>query len=325
VASVSQPTVPVCYRHPTRETYLRCSRCDRPICPDCMNDAAVGHHCPECAREGRRTQRPARTAFGGTMAGQHGHVTKTLIGINILVAVLAIALGGAQAVAGGAWGGLLGGSTTLHFWGGMVVGNPGVTIAYTDPAGQVLGTAAGVVNGDYYRMITSMFLHYGLFHLLLNMWALWVVGGVLEPLLGRARFLALYLISGLGGSVAVYLTAGIGIDLFNRPLFGELSTLTAGASGAVFGLFGAFYVILRRLGRDTSMITMILVINIIFTFTVPAISVAGHMGGLVTGALVAAGLAYAPRQHRTPVQVATIGVIAVLLVALTLARTVALT
>jgi membrane associated rhomboid family serine protease len=84
-------------------------------------------------------------------------------------------------------------------------------------------------------------------------------------------------------------------------------------------------VILRRLGRDTSMITMILVINIIFTFTVPAISVAGHMGGLVTGALVAAGLAYAPRQHRTPVQVATIGVIAVLLVALTLARTVALT
>jgi membrane associated rhomboid family serine protease len=320
---VSQPTVPVCYRHPARETYLRCSRCDRPICPDCMTDAAVGHHCPECAREGRRTQRQARTPFGGTLAGQHGHVTKTLIGINVAVAVLALIIGGVRALGGGAWGGLLGGSTVLHVWGGLVVGVSGAEIPYGQND-QLLGTAAGVVNGDYYRLLTSMFLHYGIFHLLLNMWALWVVGGVLEPLLGRARFLALYLISGLGGGVAVYLTAGMDIILFNRPLFGGFTTLTAGASGAVFGLFGAFYVILRRMGRDTSMITMILVINIIFTFTVPAISVAGHLGGLLTGALLAAGLAYAPRQHRTPIQVATLTGVAVLLIVLTLARTAAL-
>jgi membrane associated rhomboid family serine protease len=276
-----------------------------------MHDAAVGHQCPECAHEGRSGVRSTRTAFGGTLAGQHGHVTKTLIGVNVAVAVLAMVIGGARAVAGGGLGGLLGGSTSLHVWGGMVVGFPGAT--------------DGVVNGDYYRMITSMFLHYGIFHLLLNMWALWVVGGVLEPLLGRARFLALYLISGIGGSVAVFLTAGVDVVIFNRQLFGGLDTLTAGASGAVFGLFGAFYVFLRRMGRDTSMITMILVINIIFTFTVPAISVAGHLGGLGTGLLVALALAYAPRRHRTRVQAITVSAVAVLLVVLTLARTAALT
>jgi membrane associated rhomboid family serine protease len=276
-----------------------------------MHDAAVGHQCPECAHEVRSSVRSTRTAFGGTLAGQHGHVTKTLIGVNVAVAVLAMVIGGARAVAGGGLGGLLGGSTSLHIWGGMVVGFPGAT--------------DGVVNGDYYRMITSMFLHYGVFHLLLNMWALWVVGGVLEPLLGRARFLALYLISGIGGSVAVYLTAGVDLVMFNRQLFGGLDTPTAGASGAVFGLFGAFYVFMRRMGRDTSMITMILVINIIFTFTVPAISVAGHLGGLGTGLLVALALAYAPRRHRTRVQAITVSAVAVLLVVLTLARTAALT
>jgi membrane associated rhomboid family serine protease len=289
-----------------------------------MNTAAVGQHCPECAGAGRRTQRSARTIFGGTLAGQHGHVTKALIAINVGVAVLAAIVGGGQAIAGGAWGGLLGGSTPLHYWGALVAGEPAVTIAYTNNSGQVVATADGVVNGDYYRLLTSMFLHYGIFHLLLNMWALWVVGGVLEPLLGRVRFLALYLISGLGGSVAVYFTAGMDAELFGRPVFGELSSATAGASGAVFGLFGAFYVVLRRMRRDTSGITVILAINLIFTLTVPGISVAGHLGGLVTGALVALGLAYAPRQQRTAVQVAAIGGMAVLLVVLTLVRTASL-
>lgn len=291
-----------------------------------MHEAAVGQHCPECAAEGRRGPgvRTARTAFGGTLAGQHGHVTKALIGINVGVAVLAAIVGGSQALGGGSWGGLLGAGTPLHHWGALVVGESGVTIAYTD-GGEVVGTAGGVVNGEYYRLVTSMFLHYGIFHLLLNMWALWVVGGVLEPLLGRARFLALYLIGGLGGSVAVYLTAGLDLELLGRPLFGGLTTATAGASGAVFGLFGAFYVVLRRLRRDTSAITVILVINLIFTLTVPGISVAGHLGGLVTGALVAFGLAYAPRQHRTAIHVATVAGMAVLLIALTLARTAALT
>jgi membrane associated rhomboid family serine protease len=289
-----------------------------------MNTAVVGQHCPECARAGRRTQRSARTVFGGTLAGQHGHITRALIAVNVGVAVLAAIVGGSQAIAGGAWGGLLGGSTPLHYWGALITGESGVTIAYTNDNGQVVATATGVVNGDYYRLLTSMFLHYGIFHLLLNMWALWVVGGVLEPMLGRARFLALYLISGLGGSVAVYFTAGMDAELLGRPVFGELSSATAGASGAVFGLFGAFYVVLRRLRRDTSGITVILAINLIFTLTVPGISVAGHLGGLVTGALVALGLAYAPQKQRTAVQVGTIAGVAVLLIVLTLVRTAAL-
>lgn len=323
---MTQATDPVCYRHPSRITYLRCSRCDKPICPDCMNTAVVGQHCPDCARAGRRTQRSARTVFGGTLAGQYGHITIALIGINVGVAVLAAIVGGTQAVAGGAWGGLLGGSTPLHYWGAMVPGVPGDTITYVTNDGQVLGTASGVVNGDYYRLLTSTFLHYGVFHLLLNMWALWVVGGVLEPLLGRIRFLAMYLVSGLGGSVAVYLTSGMDLQLFgDRPLFGDIESLTAGASGAVFGLFGAFYVVLRRLRRDTSGITVILAINLIFTFTVSGISVAGHLGGLAVGALAAFGLAYAPRERRTMIQVATVGGIAVLLIALTLLRTALLT
>lgn len=292
-----------------------------------MNTAAVGQHCPECAGAGRRSQRPVRTIFGGTLGGQHGHVTKILIGINVGVAVLAVVIGGTQAIGGGGMGGLLGGNTPLHFWGAMVAGFPGEATTYVDErTREVLGSAAGVVNGDYYRLLTSTFLHYGIIHLLLNMWALWVVGGALEPLLGRVRFLALYLISGLGGSLAVYLTAGMDLELFgDRPLFGDLGTLTAGASGAVFGLFGAFYVVLRRMRRDTSGITVLLLINLIFTLTVPGISVAGHLGGLVTGALAALGLAYAPRERRTAIQVATIGGIAVALVVLTLVRTATLT
>jgi len=320
---VTQATDPVCYRHSNRVTYLRCSRCDRPICPACTNDAAVGQHCPECAGGGRSGQRQGRTAFGGTLAGQHGHVTMTLIGINVAVAVLAAIVGGMEAIGGGAWGGLLGGNTPLHYWGALVAGEHGFTIPYGDEQGRLVATADGVVNGEYYRLLTSMFLHYGIFHLLLNMWALWVVGGVLEPLLGRVRFLALYLVSGLGGSVAVYLTAGSDVELFGRSMFGSLATPTAGASGAVFGLFGAFYVVMRRLGRDTSAITTILVINLIFTFTVSGISVAGHLGGLVTGALVAFGLAYAPRQRRTAVQLLTVGGAAVILAVLTVLRTVA--
>src|SRR5438128_2738807 len=94
-------TVPVCFRHPSRETYIRCTRCDRPICPDCMNEASVGHQCPECVAEGRRSQRPARTAFGGSVAGRDAVVTKTLVGINVVVALLSFVTGGIGSVAGG--------------------------------------------------------------------------------------------------------------------------------------------------------------------------------------------------------------------------------
>ena len=210
-------------------------------------------------------------------------------------------MGGTKAIFGGGWGGLLGSGTDLHVWGAM--------LGYW-PEGLSM-PLNGVAAGEWYRLFTGMFLHYGLLHLALNMFAVWVVGGVLEPLLGRLRFLALYLLSGLGGSVAVYLFAA--------------HTLTAGASGAVFGLFAAFFILLRRMGRDTSMITGILVINLLLTVLLPGISVAGHLGGLVTGALVALGLAYAPRRHRDAFQALALVAVAAALLTLTLLQTAALT
>jgi membrane associated rhomboid family serine protease len=297
--SESPQTVPVCYRHPGRETYVRCTRCDRPICPDCMRDAAVGHQCPECVAEGLRTQRPARTAFGGGAAGRAGYVTKTLIGLNVLMMLLSIASAGGGGIAGGGLGGLMGGQTPLTLWGSVL------------PYAIYDGALHGVADGEYYRLVTAMFLHYGVLHLLLNMWALWVLGRSLETALGPLRFAALYLVAGLGGNVAAYWLSAE-------------NTTSAGASTAIFGLFAALFVIMRRLGRDTSAVIPILVINLIFTFTVPSISIAGHLGGMVTGGALALVLAYAPRTRRTLVQSVGIGAIVVLLLALVVARTVAL-
>ncbi|MBM0232826.1 rhomboid family intramembrane serine protease [Micromonospora sp. STR1_7] len=297
--SESPPTTPVCYRHPGRETYVRCTRCDRPICPDCMREASVGHQCPECVNEGRRTVRPARTAFGGGTAGRHGYVTKGLIALNVLLMLLSIASdrGGDAAVGGSGFGGLMGGSTPLTNW-GSVLG-----LAFFPD-----GTLGGIAEGQWYRLVTAMFLHYGVIHLLLNMWALWVLGRSLEANLGPLRFGALYLIAGLGGNVAAY-------------LFSAQNSATAGASTAVFGLFAALIIIERKLGRDISQVIPILVINLVFTLTVPGISIPGHLGGLVVGAAMSLVLAYAPRGRRTLVQVAGGAVILLILLALTLFRT----
>nr|WP_218908026.1 rhomboid family intramembrane serine protease [Micromonospora jinlongensis] len=264
-----------------------------------MRDASVGHQCPECVNEGRRSVRPARTAFGGGTAGRHGYVTKTLIAVNALLLLLSIASarGGDAAMGGSGFGGLMGGSTPLTEW-GAVLGR-----AYLSDY-----TLGGIAEGQWYRLVTAMFLHYGVLHLLLNMWALWVLGRSLEANLGRVRFAALYLIAGLGGNVAAY--------LFSSP-----RAATVGASTAVFGLFAALIIIERKLGRDISRIIPILVINLVFTLAVPGISIPGHLGGLVVGALMALVLAYAPRGRRTLVQVAGGAIILVVLLALVLFRT----
>jgi membrane associated rhomboid family serine protease len=245
-----------------------------------MNAASVGHQCPECVAEGRRTQRPARTAFGGSVAGRDGSVTRVLIGINVLAMVISVITGGATAVAGGGWGGLLGQSTPLTDW-GSVIGYA----TYGPYETEVHGVAAG----EWYRLITAMFLHYGVLHLLMNMYALWILGRELEARLGRLRFAALYLLAGLGGNVAAY--------LFSAPY-----AATAGASTAVFGIMAATFVVLKRLNLSVAPILPIIVINVLFTFVVANISVAGHLGGLAVGAIVAAILAYAPRRHRNLVQ-----------------------
>ncbi len=252
---------PVCYRHPDRETYVRCTRCERPICPDCMRSASVGFQCPECVAEGARGVREARTTFGGRLTGNTSRVSLTIVGLNVAVYLLGLLLQGSRDLA-------------LDFGNlaGPVVFEPG-------------GALQGVAEGQYYRLFTAAFLHAGTLHILLNMFALAQLGPTLESALGRVRFLTLYLLSALGGSTLSYLVSDPG-------------TLGVGASGAIFGLFGAYYVIVRRLGGETRSIVVLLVINLVITFSVPIIDWRAHVGGLVTGAAVAVAFAYAPRGPR---------------------------
>jgi membrane associated rhomboid family serine protease len=222
-----------------------------------MRAAAVGHQCVECVQEGARTVRQPRTQFGGRERAGMPVVTYALIAINVLTFILQISMGDLE--------------KQLALW---------------PPA---------VADGQLYRLVTSAFVHYGATHLLLNMWALYVVGPPLEMLLGRLRFGALYALSGLGGSVLVYLLT--------------LNTATAGASGAVFGLFGAAFVVAKRLNLNMQWVAAVIVINLVFTFVAPLVSKQliswqGHVGGLVTGGLVAAAYVYAPREHRNVIQAA---------------------
>lgn len=272
------PQTPTCYRHPDRPTYVRCTRCNRFICPDCMHSAAVGHQCVDCVGAAARTVRPVRTQFGARpQRSAVPVVTYVLIGINLLMFVLQMSSSGLE--------------RALALW---------------PPA---------VADGDLYRLLTSAFLHFGTAHIAFNMLALYFVGPPLEMALGRLRFSALYLLSALGGSVLVYLLT--------------LNALTAGASGAVFGLFGATFVVGRKLNMDVRGVVAIIVLNLVFTFVYPLISSQniswqGHVGGLVTGAVVAAAYAYAPRQQRNLVQAGATVALVVLFVALIWWRTIEL-
>lgn len=235
-----------------------------------MRSAAVGHQCVECVNEGAKSVRAPRTQFGGVQRAGAPLLTYALIAVNVVMFVLQMASGNLE--------------QELTLWA------PGVA-----------------VHDQYYRLVTSMFLHYGVMHLLFNMWALYVVGPPLEAWLGRLRFGVLYALAGLGGSVLVYLLS-------------PLNSATAGASGAIFGLFGAIFVVARQLRLDVRAIGAVVVINLVFTFVGPAlgagaISWQGHIGGLVTGALVAAAFGYAPRERRNTVQAAVSVAFAVLFAA----------
>jgi membrane associated rhomboid family serine protease len=222
-----------------------------------MRDAAVGHQCEECVRDGAKSVRQPRSAFGGRQLGAKPVITYALIAINVVMFVLQTMSSGLQS--------------------DLVLFSP------------------AVADGDLYRLATSAFMHYGVTHLLFNMYALFVVGPALEMALGRLRFTGLYALSALGGSVLVYLLS-------------PLNAATAGASGAVFGLFGATFVVGKRLNLDVRWVVGLIVLNLAFTFVIPAlggqnISWQGHIGGLVTGAVVAAAYAYAPRERRTLIQI----------------------
>ncbi|HEX6922104.1 MAG TPA: rhomboid family intramembrane serine protease [Actinomycetes bacterium] len=275
-----------CYRHPEREAHIRCTRCNRRICPDCMVAASVGFQCPECVRQGNKGVRRGRTVFGGAVTGDPGYVTKVLIAVNALMWLVQIGAGS---------------SFERRLW---LIGGP-----VFDP---VLMEQVGVADGESYRLLTAAFLHGGLLHLALNMYALYLFGPPLEGALGRVRFIALYFISALGGSAVSY--------AFSNP-----AQPSVGASGAIFGLLGAFLVVSRRMGRDTTGVLILLAINFVYGLLVPRIDWHAHLGGLITGVLTAVAFAYAPKVGRTAVQ--TGGVLGVLaaVVVVVVWRTAALT
>ena len=256
---MSEPVVDranFCYRHPDRQSYILCQRCGRTICPECQTQAPVGVVCPECMRAQRasapRTKPAVLTKVRSAADRGAPVVTYALIGITLAIFVLQLIPG----------------------------------LAITD---RLLYAGVYSLPGNFepWRMLTSVFVHSTglLFHVLLNMYTLWIFGQLLEGLLGRWRFLSLYLIAGLGGSV--------GVLWLGDPRMGVV-----GASGAIFGLMGAFLVIQRRLGGQTTQLFVLLGINLVIGF-VPGFNIAwqAHLGGLVVGALV--GLIYIETRKRS--------------------------
>jgi membrane associated rhomboid family serine protease len=238
-----------------------------------MRSAPVGHQCPDCIQEGARSVRQPTTAFGGRAVGKPW-VTYVLIALNVVMFVLQKANADVQ--------------QQLILWPNG--------IAFRD---------------EYYRLVTSGFLHAGITHILFNMVALYFTGPALERALGHARFVGLYALSLLGGSVLVYLLTPPG-------------QATLGASGAIFGLFGATFVLSRKLDLDVRGIVGLIVINLAITFIAPGISWQGHVGGLLTGAAVAWVLAYAPQAKRTSILVGSTVALLLLFVALVWWRTTAI-
>lgn len=231
----------VCYRHPNRETRVSCSKCGRPICPDCMTPTPVGMRCPECARERTKVTR-------GAVASSHYNAPATyvLIAVNIAAYLIEIAAGG----------------------GGLSPGGSSVPIDF-----GLFGPF--VAEGEWYRLLTNGFLHASLIHIGFNMFALFWLGRLLEPGIGTPRFVALYFTSLFAGSLGALLLSP--------------DSLTIGASGAVFGIFGATFVIARSRGAEAvaSSIGVILLLNLAISIGSPEISLGGHLGGLVGGVLCA--------------------------------------
>jgi membrane associated rhomboid family serine protease len=239
-----------CYRHPDRETGVSCSECGRGICPDCMRFAPVGIRCPEHSGEAQGARRVIQ-GVQKRSARNPGLVTKTLIGINVGIYLLQLA-GGASMNANSGW----------------IFEHGALFIQRIDSSGAVVGLA----EGEWYRLLTAAFLHYGPIHLAMNMLAVWWIGRPLEDWLGPLRYVLLYVVAGIAGSAGA--------------LIASPDAVTVGASGAIFGILGAAIVLERQqtyvLGG--SAITL-LVVNLAFTFAVPGISIGGHLGGLAGGAL----------------------------------------
>ena len=273
-----QQNPPTCYRHPGRETWVSCVRCGRHACPDCLREAAVGQQCVECVRAGSGSVRQARTVFGGRPT-RSAAVTWTLVAINIVLFLIELVR-----------------PALANDWG---------LLGY---ARFSTGPVQGIAAGQWSRLLTSAFLPpatglggLGFLDIVFNMWALIVVGPGLEQLLGRVRFIGVYLLSAVGGGVMFY-------------LIGPQNVLALGASGAIFGLFGAWFVVSRRLNLDTRGILVLIAINLAISFIFSsAIAWQDHIGGLIIGAVTTAAYAYAPRKNRLVIQIGASVIVAVLL------------
>jgi membrane associated rhomboid family serine protease len=245
-----------CYRHPDRVTGLSCSECGRPICTECMTMAPVGIRCPEHSGKPQGVQRMTRGVQRAAFEGAGAKVTKALVAINVAVYVAELVTGG----------GVNGTGSTIYLH------------------GVLFGPL--VEQGDWWRLLTAAFLHYGPVHLILNMVGLYWFGSLLEERIGSGRYLMLYLVSGLAGSAGALLWSN------------GFLTPTVGASGAIFGILGAGLVLERQ--RDYvfgGSALGIILINFVLTFSISSISKGGHIGGLVGGIVCALGLTRFGRGH----------------------------
>ena len=280
------PTIEVCYRHPTVQTRVHCTRCGRPICTDCMIQAPVGFQCPECVEEARKEFRrgPGRPLSGGVSA------TKVLLVAIVAMYVVEIAKGGP----------------------GSLVQGPDQQTLFDLGAMQPLAIA----NGQYWRLFSAMFLHAGLLHIGFNGYALWLFGRGIEGSLGRTWFLVTYFVAGFLASAASY-------------AFGPVTALGVGASGAIFGIFGAFiaYNYRRRhtaLGAANlrSALTLVLLNALLAIGYRSVIDWRAHLGGLAAGLLVGyIADSLGSRRDARVIQVAAVAAMIGLGVALTVWRT----
>jgi membrane associated rhomboid family serine protease len=284
-----------CYRHPDRETGLSCSECDRPICYECMTPAPVGLRCPEHSGKPqgiRKVTTAAERAVTGSTSRRINLLTTVLIGVNVAVYALELALGARTLSGTGNW----------IFQHGVLVKDgiyDGRDIFV--PVDSSFATV-GVAHDEWWRLMSAAFLHYGPFHLAMNMYSLYFAGSILEQLIGRWRFALLYLVSGLAGSAGA--------------LYWSPNSMTVGASGAIFGVLGALLILERRGSIATGgQVLGLIIINLIITFTFSSfISVGGHVGGLVGGIALMFAFANFRRSWQASVGAAAgVAVLAVLL------------
>jgi membrane associated rhomboid family serine protease len=284
-APVEETTSEYCYRHPDRQSFIHCQRCGRTICPQCQTQAAVGVQCPECVREGRAEVRASQGGMLGRFIprGTAPVVSYALMGLCVVLYI-------GQVVSGGA-----------------------LTSAWQ--------LRPDLIASQPWRLFTSAFLHANPLHLLVNLYALYIFGPVLEAFLGRARYLALYLVGALGGSVGVVLVWQLALVTDNASakwLDGLLSPASAlGASGAIFALMGALLVLRKAIGLPLRQILIVVVINLAFGFFVRGIAWQAHLGGLLAGAAIAAVyLATRRTEQRSPQVFGVAGVAVALVVVL---------